>query len=214
VRLGARLAGATPFEVVDCTALPTRNVKRRGPGWMPGAMDVGFSNRVGSYEGAKVLTCVSPTGAVTGFGLGPASTNDRPLAETLFAQRAEPTPALVSAGRSPGGCYLSDQGFGGQACEARFAARYGARLVCPPQPDRRTRVWPKTLRRWLIGRRQIVESVHANFMALSRWSTNRPHTLVGVLCNLATIAALHNLCIAVNRRHGRPDLATAEVIGW
>lgn len=214
VRLGARLAGDAPFEVVDCTAMPTRNVKRRGPGWLPGEMDVGYSNRLGIYEGAHVLTCVGPTGVLTGFGMGPASTNDRPLAETLFAQRAARAPALVSAGRSTSGTYLSDQGFGGRDCERRFAERYRATLVCPPQPDRRTRVWSKPLRKWLIGHRQIVERVHANLVLTTRLATNRPHTLPGALLNLAAIAALHNACIALNRRHGRPDLATAEVIGW
>ena len=214
VRLGAALAGDAPFEVIDCTVMPTRNAKRRGRGWLPGVMDIGYSNRIGFYEGAKVLTCVGPTGVLTGLGMGPASANDRPLAETLFAQRTRPVPALPGAGRALSGTYLSDQGFGGRAYEARSAADYRVTLVCPPQPDRRTRIWPKALRRWLIGLRQIVESVHANLVLTTRFETNRPHSLAGALSNLASIAALHNVCIAYNRRHGRPDLATAEVVGW
>jgi hypothetical protein len=128
VRLGAELAGNAPFEVIDCTAMPTRNAKRRGRGWLPGLMDIGFSNRLGFDDGAKVLTCVSPSGGLTGFGAGPASTNDRPLAETLFAQRAEPTPALPSAGRSPCHLDLSDQGFGARPakCVSPAAIRRGS----------------------------------------------------------------------------------------
>lgn len=115
VTLGAHLAGQAGFEMLDCTALPTRNRKRRGRGWMPGEMSLGFSNRLGFFEGAKVLTCVSPTGALTGFGLAPAHHNDRTLAETFLAQRHLPQPTLPSAGRAASGAYVADQGFGGAA---------------------------------------------------------------------------------------------------
>ena len=112
------------------------------------------------------------------------------------------------------GTYLADQGFGGAACEARFRAAYGATLVCPPQPDRRTRVWPPALRRWLIRRRQVVETVRDRLIHAFRLDANRPHSLAGALANLAAAAAAHNVVIALNRRHSRPDLAIAEVIGW
>lgn len=214
VILGEQLAAGALFEVVDGTAMPTRNAKRRGRGWMPGIMDLGWSNRLGWYEGAHVLTCVSPTGVLTGFGMGPASANDRPMLETLLAQRAEPTPTLVSAGHTLTSTYLADQGFGGRELEARYAQAYRATLICPPQPDRRTRVWDKPLRRWLITHRQIVETVHEHLIADERLDTNRPHSLAGALTNLACVAALHNVWISLNRAHGRPDLARAEVMGW
>jgi hypothetical protein len=214
VALGAQLAQQAAFEILDCTAMPTRNVKRRGRGWMPGEMTVGFSNRLGFYEGAKVLTCVAPTGVLTGFGLAPAHCNDRPLAEELVARRRWPDPSLPSAGRPGSGCYLADQGFGGQAIETRVAMLYGATLICPPQPDRRTRRWPKALRRWLITHRQPVEAVHHNLITTFRLAQNRPHSVVGALANLAATAAIHNVFIWLNRHHGRPDLATAGVFEW
>lgn len=214
VALGALLAAGAPFEILDATAMPTRNVQRRGRGWLPGVMDRGWSSRLGWYIGAHVLTCVSPTGVLTGFGMGPASVNDRPLAETLLAQRAARAPALPSAGRAQTGVYLADQGFGGQAIEARFRQRYRAELICPPQPDRRSRVWDGPARRWLIVHRQIIETVHAHLLEVYRLATNRPHSLAGALGNLAAIAALHNVTIALNRAHGAPDLATTEVMGW
>jgi hypothetical protein len=214
VALGAELAAGAAFEILDATAMPTRNVARRGRGWLAGAMDKGWSSRLGWYIGGHVLTCISPTGAVTGFGLGPASVNDRALAETLLAQRAARAPTLPSAGRPLTGVYLADQGFGGQAVEARFRTAYRAELVCPPQPDRRTRVWAGPARRWLIRHRQIIETVHGHLLHAYRLDANRPHSVAGALVNLAAIAALHNVTIARNRVHGAPDLATTEVMGW
>ena len=43
-RLGAR---AVPYEVLDATAAPVRNVKRRGWGWLPEYATRGWSNRLG-----------------------------------------------------------------------------------------------------------------------------------------------------------------------
>ena len=83
-------AGQAPYEVLDSAAVPTRDAKRRGAGWLPGLADIGWSNRLGWFEGLRLLLAVTPTGVVTGFGLGPASPKDQPLAETSFALRRQP----------------------------------------------------------------------------------------------------------------------------
>lgn len=119
--LADHLDQAAPYEVLDGTALPTRNGKRRGRGWLPGQADIGFSNRLGWYHGVRLLISVTPTGTITGFGIGPASSNDRTLTDTLLAARAGPTLALPSAGRPAGGCYLADSGFAGRDCQTRWA---------------------------------------------------------------------------------------------
>jgi hypothetical protein len=43
------------FEVLDSTAAVTRDAKRRGLGWLAGQADIGWSNRVGWYEGFHLL---------------------------------------------------------------------------------------------------------------------------------------------------------------
>ncbi len=45
-----------------------------------------------------MLTAVDPTGVITGFCFGSASTAAQPLAETFFALRARPNPRLGSVG--------------------------------------------------------------------------------------------------------------------
>jgi hypothetical protein len=39
------------YEALDSSAVPTRDAKRRGAGWLPGLADIGWSNRLGWYEG-------------------------------------------------------------------------------------------------------------------------------------------------------------------
>ena len=65
VDLLATLQGA--YEALDSAGVPTRDAKRRGSGWLPGLADIGWSNRLGWYEGFHLLTAVTPVGVITGF---------------------------------------------------------------------------------------------------------------------------------------------------
>ena len=213
----ARRLGAVsvPYEALDATAVPTRNVKRRGPGWLAGLADVAWSNRLGWYHGFSLLLVVAPSGIVTGWGFGPASANDRALADVLFALRAAPDRRLPSVGGAHAGVYLADSGFAGTACEARWLAHANAQVVARPQPDAaRARHWSVAWRRWLASHRQIVETVIGRLQAAFRLDRERPHGLSGFQARLAAKVALHNVCIWLNRRHGRPDLAVAGLLGW
>jgi hypothetical protein len=75
------------YEALDSAGVPTRDAKRRGAGWLPGLADIGWSNRLGWYEGFHLLLAVNPVGVITGFGFGAASTKDQPLVDTFFALR-------------------------------------------------------------------------------------------------------------------------------
>src|SRR5712692_2783243 len=66
------------YEVLDSTAAVTRDAKRRGTGWLAGQADIGWSNRLGWYEGFHLLLCVNPIGVITGFGFGSGS-HARPI---------------------------------------------------------------------------------------------------------------------------------------
>src|SRR5690349_1542800 len=61
------------YEILDSTAVVTRDAKRRGAGWLPGQADIGWSNRIGWYEGFHLLLSVTPIGVITGFGFSSAS---------------------------------------------------------------------------------------------------------------------------------------------
>ena len=72
--LGAR---KSLYEALDSSAMPTRDAKRRGHGWLAGCADVGWSNSLGWYEGFRLLTAVDPTGVITGFCFCAASTAEQ-----------------------------------------------------------------------------------------------------------------------------------------
>ncbi len=206
-------AGTAAYQVLDSTASVVRNFRRRGRGWLAGDANIGFSNRLGWYNGFRVLSAVTRQGVITGFGFGPASVNDRPLAETLLAVRRQPAPRLPSAGRATSAPYLADKGFAGEKWEARWWMAYRARVICQPEKNSH-RAWPKKLRRWFAGLRQIVETVHDKLLNTFRLDRERPHDLAGFQARLAAKVGLHNFCIWVNQRYDRPLLAFADLLDW
>ncbi len=211
----ARMMGGNrpPYQALDASAMPVRDAKRRGHGWLAGYADIGWSNSLGWYEGFSLLTAVEPSGVITGFCFGSASTADQPLAETFFATRAHPNSRLPSAG--PPSCvpYVADKGFEGAENHRRWLARYGAEVVSPPKRNSK-KPWSKRLRRWVAGLRQIVESVYDKlFNTFGLWR-ERPHELEGLRARLAARVALHNFCIWLNDQLGRPRLAFADLLGW
>src|SRR5204863_4863504 len=83
-------APTATFEALDTSGVPTRNAKRRGAGWLADQAAIGWSNRVGWYEGVHLLTSVTPDGVITGFAIAPGNAKDQPMAETFFALRRRP----------------------------------------------------------------------------------------------------------------------------
>ncbi len=212
--LAARLAaGAAPYEVLDTTAVPVRNAKRRGGRWLPEYTGIGWSNRLGWYEGFHLLVAATPDGVITGYGAGAADAKDQPLAETFFAARATDDPRLPTVGPAPTAPYLADSGFIGKDRHAYWLDAFGARVICPPYRSAK-RNWPKPLRRWLAGHRQIIESVNAKLILCFRLDRDRPHDLTGFHARLAAKVALHNFCCWLIRQLGRPTLAFADLLGW
>jgi hypothetical protein len=201
------------YEVLDCTAAPTRNAKRRGRGWLPGQSALGYSNRLGWYHGFRVLLAVVRTGVITGFGFAPANENDRALTETFLEQRHFPDGRLPSVGAPVAPDYLADSGFAGEQCEERWQELYGATVHAVRQRGSQAR-WSDAVRTWAAGLRQIVETVNGRVLHAFRLDADRPHHLTGFGTRLAAKVALHNFCIWLNRQLGQPDLCLADLIDW
>jgi hypothetical protein len=45
-----------PYEALDSSAMPVRDAKRRGSGWLAGYADIGWSNLL--WDGTKVFACL------------------------------------------------------------------------------------------------------------------------------------------------------------
>jgi hypothetical protein len=212
----ARWLGAegAAYEVADGTGVAVRDVKRRGWGWLDGLVGIGWSNHLGWYEGFHLLLAVTPTGVITGFGFGPGGTNERARADTLLAARHAPAPSLPGVGRAAGSLlYLLDKGFGGRHWRRRWRALYAVEALAPPERNH-PNPWPRAWRRLHASLRQIVETVNEKLHHAFRLASERPHALDGFQAHLAASVALHNVCIWLNRQHGRPDLQFADLIAW
>ncbi len=113
--------------------MPVRDAKRRGSGWLAGRADIGWSNRLGWYEGFRLLMAVNPVGVITGFGFCAASATDQQVAETFFAVRHWPNRRLASVGHASLGPYVADKGFEGTENHKRWLECYGAQVIHPPK---------------------------------------------------------------------------------
>ena len=233
VQLGRTLAATlravrepqAAYEVLDTTAVPTRNFKRRGSArsWLAGQAALGHSTRLGWFEGFRLLAAVTPHGILTGFGFGAGNAKEQALTTVFLAARAQPAGAarLASVGRAPApgapATYVADAGFHGRQTHQVWAARYAAVVVTPPGGNwvatSRAR-WPRPWRRWLSARRQIVETLFDRLLFTCRLSRERPHTLAGFAARLAATAALYNACLTLNHQLGRPLLAFADLVAW
>jgi len=214
LHLGQLLAAPQcPYAALDSSGIPTRDAKRRGAGWLPGLADMGWSNRLGGYEGFHLLLAVNPIGVIPGCGFGPASTKDQPLAETFFARRHAPHPGLASVGAPACGPYVVAKGFEGRVHQVTWWKAYGAQGICPPQRKSRS-PGSKRLRRWVAGVRHIVETVYEKLAHPFRLDRERPHDLSGFQAPLAAKIALHNCCIWLHEQLGWPRLAFTDLVDW
>ena len=201
------------YEALDSSGIPTRDAKRRGSGWLAGQADIGWSNRIGWYEGFHLLTSITPTGVITGFGFAAASCNDHSLAETFFAVRRHPSMRLTSVCAPAQGVYVADKGFAGDRLHRHWHRQYGAEVVSPPHQHSKVR-WSKPWRRWLAGLRQIIETIYDKLLNTFRLARERPHALDGFQARLAAKVALHNFCLWLNVQVGREPLAFADLLDW
>lgn len=208
--------GAGAFEAVDTLGIVVRNGKRRGHGWLVGPADRGWCTRIGWFEGLRLLTCVTPSGAISGVGVAAGSAKEQPMADTFFAARRHPAVrarlSVVGQPTGDSGYYLTDAGFEGATRHRDWQQRCGARVVTAPNRARPDAAATKPLRRWVAGWRQIVETVHAALLGIFRLERERPHLLAGFQARLAAKVGLHNCCHWLNRCLGRLPLAFADLL--
>lgn len=221
LHLARALAEREPvrYECLDRTGVPTRWCGRRGVGWVDEWANKGKCSRLGWFFGFSLLTAVSDRGFITGWALGPASISDQPAADAFLYARATGDTRLPAVGQAlGGGFYLLDKGFTGQKWHERWREAYGATPICAPQRVNKTTpaqsAWPKAWRKWLASHRQVIETAQEKLLNFCRLAKERPHEMAGFCARLSAKVALHNFCFWLNRQHGRPGLAFADLIDW
>ncbi|MBI2886631.1 MAG: hypothetical protein HYY02_05435 [Chloroflexi bacterium] len=218
------LLGAPAYEVLDSVPVPLmrrcRGEKHRlfGP---EAAIGYGGSDK-DWYYGVSLLTVVDAHGLITGFVAGPANTEARWLAETLFRWRRDPTSPAPTADElapvlpvphrqprqgptgplgprggagAPGQVYLGDRGFRGAGWQRHWQDTYGVILLTGRG---------ETLPWCPLGHlRQLVEQTFATLTNAFGLGRIRARHYWGLLTRLAAKLAAFNLGVYWNYLHGR-----------
>ena len=232
-----RTLGAPAYEVLDGVPVP---LMRRCRGERhrcfadEAAIGCGGSDR-DWYYGVKLLTAVNAHGLITGFVVGPASTEERWLAEALLRWRASPTaPAPQAAdlepilgargpkrgprvgptgpvglasgvGQATAAGYIADLGFAGEHWEGHWQADYGAAVLTQAAYDGQAA--EAALDRWLHRLRQVVEQVNQGLTAMVGLAFPRARTYWGLLTRLAAKVAAFNVSLYLNHLYERATFA-------
>lgn len=201
------------YEAIDGTAVPIRNVQRRGHSWLVGQAAKGRSGRVGWFYGFIALAAVTSTGVITGYGFAPGNEKDQTLATNFLAARIDQHPRLLCVGQGDGLPVLTDRGFNGQFLHEIWRDELNTVVITPPQSTHR-RKWAAKAYRWNASHRQIVETIFGRLHHVFGLEHERPHTLGGFFARLAARMTMSNFCIALNRLLNLPDLQYAHLFNW
>ena len=230
-------AYAAAYQSIDTVPMPLmrrcRGRRRRVFGSEAGIGKGGSDKSF--YYGCKLLLSVSPKGAITGFMIAPASTEDRWVAESFFCWRANrlaepydvsdlPSPKRkngkmyvgptgpiwprTAAGMVNSEPYIADNGFFGEWWQGHWRERYGAKVLTPKNYKGDG---AKALRRRHSGWRQIVETINGHLEDVFGLHFPRARSTWGLLTRVAAKVAALNVGILLNRRFGRRDLAFATL---
>jgi hypothetical protein len=188
------------------------------------------------YYGCELLLAVTDGGAITGFLLGPANTDDRWFAEALLCWRCDPRrqPWTVAdlppshrrgggrvgptgplwprdgVGRPSPAPYLGDSAFGGAAWTPHWVQDYGA-VVLRGRDLGGAKDAP--VRRQFAGWRQVIETVNGQLTHVLALAFPGAKTRRGLLTAVAAKLATFNLGLRLNHHFGRPPFALASLFG-
>ena len=188
------------YHVMDTTLVPAIvRVRASRRGLFCGQASFGRSaSKTEWVYGFKVALVVDSDGVITAFGLVPAASDERPIAEALIASDRHDA-------------YLADKGFTGIEWERRWMELYGALVAATPYDNSR-RAWSKADRRWASGKRQIIEGVIYQLKDFFSLESHRAKTLRGLLARLAAKVAAYTCAQRLNHSLGRPLRQLADLL--
>jgi hypothetical protein len=191
---------AAVYRVVDTTLVPAVvRVRACRKGLFAGLAAFGrCRSKTEWVYGFKIALVVDPEGVVTTFGLAPANCDERPIGD-----------ALISSDRHE--AYLADKGFSSLAWERHWLDAYAALVAATPKGNDR-RAWPEADRRWVAGKRQLIEQVISQLKDLFSLERHRAKTLSGLLARLAAKVAAYTCGQRLNSLLGRPLRRLADLL--
>jgi hypothetical protein len=193
------------------------------------------------YYGVKVLAAVDEAGCVSGWVVGPASTEEHWLAEALFMWRqqpAAPAPSAAgladvlgpthhrggqrqgprgpvrgrhSAGQPFAGPTLGDLGFQGTTWRHHWRADWGTAVLL--KSDYAPGPDRQRAVQWFNGLRHAIETTFSCLQNEFRLQFPRARTFWGLLTRLAAKISAYNLATALNYLLGRHTYAFFNPLG-
>ncbi len=187
------------------------------------------------YYGSKLLVSVTPEGVSTGFLLGPASTEDRWMAESFFCWRIDQTdtpyglqdlPSIYrrngeryvgptgpvrprcGVGSASAVPYVADNGFFGAWWQTHWRQKYGVVVLTPKNYQG---YGSRSARREHSAWKQVVETVNGHLEKVFSLHFCGARSSWGLVNRVAAKLVALNIGIWINRLFGRPDLALATI---
>lgn len=194
------------------------------------------------YYGLKMLVAIDNHGFISGFLAGPANTEERWLAEALFRWRCDltlPTPTadqlaqVLGPSHRAGGqrqgptgplgpCTgvgqpssmpsIADLNYFGEDWSRHWCDHYGA--VALTEAIYRNQLEPDRgrARRWLHGKRQLVETVNSGLVRYFGLKFPLARTLFGLWARLGAKVAAHNCSVLLNHLFDEASLSACSLL--
>lgn len=219
------------FECVDGLPVPAYScgqAEREHTHWLWESKRGHGGTSGGWFFGNRLLSSVTPQGAVTGWLLSTANVSERFVLQAFLSARAgcptldSPGPTahdkhprrlvapverigpFQAIGRYTACPYLADGGFAGTNWQHHWRTTAHATVLTPP---------PTPLaRRFHRTTRQVIETVFAILTTVFDVKHPHAHSYLGLYARLAAKLAAFNLAMLFNRRLARPLLAHATLI--
>ena len=241
----AAVAGAPAYGALDGVAVPLmRRCRGDRHRLFAAAASVGCDGSDKDWsDGVELVAAVSPAGAITGFVLIPASTEERRGAAALLRWRAAPAaPAPTAAALAPvpgpahrrrgqrtgptgpiaprlgagapaAGPYPADRGLRGAAWGQHRRDHDGAAVLTPARAAPADPAAGRATAPRARGLRQGVESAFHALTDVLGLTFPRARTPGGLLARVGAKVAAHDLALLLNHRFDRPAFALFDPLG-
>ena len=150
--------------------------------------------------GHKLYLLVARNGLIRDFALAPANLAEVEVGGALLAAQAD----LEG---------LGDKAFVSAPLAARLAAERGVALLTLPRRNQARRVSAAGKRAFAAARR-VVETVGSQLADQFKLATNHALSFGGLTARLYSKLTAHTLCLALNRRLGRPDVLPIKGLAY
>ncbi len=150
--------------------------------------------------GYKLYLLVTLNGLIRDFVLAPANEAEVTVGGELLEEHADLA-------------VLGDKAFLSAPLRAHLRATCGVRLTTLPRRNQQPQV-PAAVRHTFAAARRVIETVVSQLAEQFHIETTQARTFSGLCARLLTKLTAHTLCVALNRRLGRPEVLQIKALAF